>query len=60
VKKAPAKKATSAGLSDEEMEQLESYIRNSKNSLAAFQAVDEKHGTRMTPAQNDTLKSACG
>jgi hypothetical protein len=42
------------------MEQLESYIRNSKNSLAAFQAVDEKHGTRMTPAQNDTLKSACG
>lgn len=56
----PAKKATSSGLSDEEMEQLESYIRNSKNSLAAFQAVDEKHGTRMTAKQNDYLKSVCG
>lgn len=60
ARKAPAKKATSAGLSDEEMEQLESYIRSSKNSLAAFQAVDEKHGKRMTPAQNDLLKAACG
>ena len=60
AKKAPAKKATSAGLRDEEMEQLENYIRSSKNSLAAFQAVDEKHGKRMTPAQNDILKSACG
>lgn len=60
VKKAPVKKATSTGLSDEEMEQLENYIRSSKNSLAAFQAVDEKHGKRMTPAQNDLLKSACG
>ena len=60
AKKAPVKKATSAGLSDEEMEQLENYIRSSKNSLAAFQAVDEKHGKRMTPAQNDLLKAACG
>lgn len=56
----PAKKATASGLSDEEMEQLESYIRNSKNSLAAFQAVDEKHGKRMTAKQNDYLKSVCG
>ena len=60
AKKAPAKKATASGLSDEEMEQLESYIRNSKNSLAAFQAVDEKHGKRMTAKQNDALKAACG
>ncbi len=60
AKKAPAKKASASGMSDEEMEQLESYIRNSKNSLAAFQAVDEKHGNRMTPAQNDILKAACG
>lgn len=60
AKRAPAKKETSAGLSDEEMEQLENYIRSSKNSLAAFQAVDEKHGKRMTPAQNDLLKAACG
>ena len=60
AKKAPAKKATSSGLSDEEMEQLENYIRNSKNSLAAFQAVDEKHGKRMTAKQNDALKAACG
>ncbi len=60
AKKAPSKKATASGLSDEEMEQLENYIRSSKNSLAAFQAVDEKHGKRMTPAQNDILKAACG
>lgn len=60
AKKAPAKKASASGMSDEEMEQLESYIRNSKNSLAAFQAVDEKHGNRMTPKQNDILKAACG
>lgn len=60
AKKAPAKKATASGLSDEEMEQLENYIRNSKNSLAAFQAVDEKHGKRMTAKQNDALKAACG
>ena len=60
AKKAPAKKATASGLSDEEMEQLENYIRSSKNSLAAFQAVDEKHGKRMTTAQNDLLKAACG
>lgn len=60
AKKAPAKKATASGLSDEEMEQLENYIRSSKNSLAAFQAVDEKHGNRMTAAQNDLLKAACG
>ena len=60
AKKAPVKKATSAGLSNEEMDQLEQYIRSSKNSLAAFQAVDEKHGKRMTPAQNDILKAACG
>lgn len=60
AKKAPAKKVSTSGLSDEEMEQLEQYIRNSKNSLAAFQAVDEKHGKRMTPAQNDILKAACG
>ena len=60
AKKAPAKKATASGLSDEEMEQLENYIRSSKNSLAAFQAVDEKHGKRMTAAQNDLLKAACG
>ena len=61
--KAPSKKPTdvkSEGLSDAEMEQLESYIRNSKNSLAAFQAVDEKHGTRMSTKQNDYLKSVCG
>lgn len=60
AKKAPAKKATASGLSDEEMEQLENYIRSSKNSLAAFQAVDDKHGKRMTPKQNDILKAACG
>lgn len=60
AKKAPTKKASASGMSDEEMEQLESYIRNSKNSLAAFQAVDEKHGNRMTPKQNDILKAACG
>ena len=48
------------GLTDEEMEQLENYIRSSKNSLAAYQAVDEKHGKRMTPKQQDTLKAACG
>ena len=60
AKKAPAKKATASGLSDEEMEQLENYIRSSKNSLAAFQAVDEKHGKRMTAKQNDALKAACG
>ena len=61
-KLASAKKqiAKGKGLSDEEMEQLENYIRGSKNSLAAFQAVDEKHGKRMTPAQNDALKAACG
>ena len=60
AKKAPAKKATGSGLSDEEMEQLENYIRSSKNSLAAFQAVDEKHGKRMSAKQNDYLKSVCG
>ena len=60
AKKAPAKKATASGLSDEEMEQLENYIRNSKTSLAAFQAVDEQHGKRMTAKQNDALKAACG
>ena len=60
AKKAPAKKATASGLSDDEMEQLENYIRSSKNSLAAFQAVDEKHGKRMTAKQNDALKAACG
>ena len=60
AKKAPAKKATASGLSDEEMEQLENYIRSSKNSLAAFQAVDEKHGKRMSAKQNDYLKSVCG
>ena len=59
-KAAPKKAAPSKGLSDEEMEQLENYIRSSKNSLAAFQAVDEKHGKRMTPKQQDTLKAACG
>jgi hypothetical protein len=61
-KLASAKKqiAKGKGLSDEEMEQLENYIRSSKNSLAAFQAVDEKHGKRMTAKQNDALKAACG
>lgn len=61
-KLAAAKKqiAKGKGLSDEEMEQLENYIRNSKNSLAAYQAVDEKHGSRMTPEQQDELKAACG
>jgi hypothetical protein len=57
--KPPVKKAESSGLSDEEMEQLENYIRNSKNRLAAFQAVDEKHGKRMSIEQNDYLKSVC-
>lgn len=52
--------AKGKGLSDEEMEQLENYIRNSKNSLAAFQAVDDKHGKRMSTEQNDYLKSVCG
>lgn len=60
VKKQAPAQANSKGLSDEEMEQLESYIRNSKNSLAAFQAVDEKHGKRMSAKQNDYLKSVCG
>ena len=60
TKAKPAPKATPKGLSDEEMEQLENYIRNSKNSLAAYQAVDEKHGSRMTPEQQDELKAACG
>ena len=60
VKKQAPAQANSNGLSDAEMEQLESYIRNSKNSLAAFQAVDEKHGSRMTTEQNDYLKSVCG
>ena len=61
-KLASAKKqiAKGKGLSDEEMEQLENYIRSSKNSLAAFQAVDEKHGKRMSAKQNDYLKSVCG
>lgn len=61
-KPAPKKAAPSKskGLSEQELEQLESYIRNSKNSLAAFQAVDEKHGSRMTTEQNDYLKSVCG
>lgn len=59
AKQAPAKKADSKGLSDEEMAQLEQYISSAKNSLAAFQAVDEKHGGRMTPAQSDYLKGIC-
>ena len=59
AKQAPAKKADSKGLSDEEMAQLEQYISSAKNSLAAFQAVDEKHGERMTPAQSDYLKGIC-
>ena len=60
TKAKPATAGKSEGLSDAEMEQLENYIRNSKNSLAAFQAVDEKHGSRMTAEQNDYLKSVCG
>jgi len=60
-KAAPKKAAkTSGSMSDEELDQLENYIRNSKNSLAAYQAVDDKHGKRLSPAQADRLKSACG
>jgi len=53
------KNTGSVVMSDAEMEQLENYIRNSKNRLAAFQAVDEKHGKRMSVEQNDYLKSVC-
>jgi len=60
-KSAPKKAAnTNGSMSDEELDQLESYIRNSKNSLAAYQAVDDKHGKRLSPAQADRLKGACG